>query len=865
MNAPRRDVLERNLVRLFGRAYLPARPAPEFVARLEQRLAPWIAPPVARRRAHPLLLVAAGLAAAAVLLPYWWPRGAPQRATRAEGLAEILASGAGAVRVEREGEPWYALAPDGRLPSPGPAEAWASGAGLELAAPVTSAARWRAEGAAQFELGPGTLLVARGDATRGVELELRRGALRFELDPTGGLAAKARDLAVRLAPGARGELALAPPPAALGAPRPSEGDAAWPRLALAAGGGMASTPREATRLTAPVELWVREGRFVRTEGDDPDAAVDSTTERTPLAASTPASAAVSSVPAGSASLVIQVRLPLDSPPPAELRVVLLRAVPLPAVAWPMSRAFDLGAETSTLRWADLQPGTYLVQVLAEGLAPAARRGVVLTDGEQHRLDLELAAGARVFGHVVDARTGAPLVGALVVSETDAPLQILGVDPQELPAELRAWTLTAPDGGFELPDLSPGAHRLRASHPEHAPRWLDVPELGSGEELGGLLLELGQGGALEGRVERADGSPKFGAELIASHVSGADGRGLMTYSGALTDAEGRYRIPRLAPGSYVVLDVGSPSAADPRDLRPRFAFAAVREGEVARVDFLAPAGGPVFAGSLLDGEGRPLARGVVQLVPRRGGTHWAGEQEMISSAIEADGSFALSGLEPGAYAVYAGGGDATVLRDLVELRSGERLERTYRLGGQALEGRATCAEEGRPLERVVIVVRSAEPFPIESGQTTTLGELIAAKAWTAADGRFRIDALPAGRYELLALEEGGARALTLARELVLPGPSLELRLPLAGELELDLRDGAGAPLAGVRVVLVDPTGLAFGDWVELVSDGRGAARARRLAPGRWTLSASHAGLRSGPIAVDVVPGAVRPATLVLLPD
>jgi hypothetical protein len=724
---PRRDVLERNLALLLRRSYSPALPRAPFVARLEQRLAPWIGPPLA------------------------------------EG------------------------------PRPGRLSPWVLGAAIGVAAAVVL-----------LVLGP-RLGLSRAPSFPLTEPVVERAPLPRPLEP---------------APSDQGAQPLA-----------RQGDGGPP---LARPGGVSG--RSAVPVPGPL--------------------------------GTPSGAGAS--PAGrpaSGEAVLGGRVAvLDAPLPAELEVVLLRAVPLPAVAWPESRRVPFAPAAGepgqgSFRWDGLEAGTYLVQVNADGLAPASAQGVVLAAGSQLELDFTLAPGAVLSGHVVDALTGAPLVGALVVSESDAPVQILGTRLDEIPSEVRARALTGPGGRFVLTDLVPGTQRLRASHPERAPSWLEVHGLAAGEERAGALLELTHGGSVAGRVEGPDGRPSPGTEVIASRMSGADGRGMMTYGSATTDDGGRYSIERLAPGTYAVLDVGARGALAPEELRPRFTFSTVQEGRAAAVDFLAPAGRPSLVGRVLGADGQALRRGVVQLVPRRDDGRWMGEEGMLSTSIGADGSFTFTGLAPGPHALYTGRGDDTVLREVLDVPASGRIEREYVLAGATLAGTVTDARDGAPVVRAALMLRARGS--LEERPELAAGELVAAKAWTAADGTYRVEHLPAGRYAVLALDEASGRAMAVVDEVLVPTTlPLDLRLVSGGVLELSVRDSSGAPVGGARLELIDPAGVALGELLDVRTDPEGRARLTRLAPGRWTVAAQRAGRRSAPVSLDVLPDSTRAGQLVL---
>lgn len=788
-------VLERNLALLLGRAWRPVKPDPTFVRRLERELAPWIRAERSR---------AAGgwsLAAAAAVL-----------------IGALLA--------------WRGLAG-------GPAPAPVDLAGLleagEVALRVPPAGAWRAATAREREtsilLGAGALEIATPSAL-GVRVAAG-GEMRLELRPASraSLAREGPTLAVRL-------------------------DAGEGRVQ--AGGRSAELRAPAEVLASAAHLQVFDGRAPEREPLDEEPGARRPIAPATLDGAVPAESQPAGPPAperAGASLAGVVLDARSRRPIQAFELSLLRAVDLPGVSWPMSRSFESAG--GDFRWDGLEPGTYAVFVQSEGFAAWRVRALALEEGASVALQVELGLGARVRGKVVDRESGMPIAGALVLSESDAPVQVLPLDAALLPAEVRAHALSGPDGSFELPHLAAGAQVLRASAAGHGQRRTGTLELREGESSEGILFQLGPAGRLFGRVEREAGSPWSGARVVASEYS-IRSSGPMSFGTALTDEHGSYAIQGLGPGPYVVLV--APDEAASEDVRPDISAIELREGAELQVDFLRGTRNARLFGRVLDARGAPRAGLTVNLSPV-GSDDPSGWR--AASAGE-DGSYALDDLAPGAYQVHVGLGSTIVLLATVELRTGVDRELDLSLGERRLHGRVREAATGEPLPGYTLLLceradpRSAERFP-------ALDRLVA-KAWAAGSSTYEIPSLAPGDYDLVVLGAGERHALLVIEDIAFDGRAdveLDLELELAGTLHVVARDQAGKPLRDVRVVLVDPLGRRL-DLLESRTKADGGARLASLAPGSWRVLADGGEHGRAEASIAIEAGAVRELDLRLRP-
>ncbi|HKB14458.1 MAG TPA: carboxypeptidase-like regulatory domain-containing protein, partial [Planctomycetota bacterium] len=235
-------------------------------------------------------------------------------------------------------------------------------------------------------------------------------------------------------------------------------------------------------------------------------------------------------------------------PVGSFRVVLIREEGLFQVSQPVER----GVEDPEGRFSvgGLVGKRYRLFLDAEGYAIASR-DVQVGAGP---VGLALVRGATVRGVVLDAASGAPLPGARVLSDTDAPSKVLSSSPKDLPEAVRRVAVAGEDGAFELLHVSPGSHVLRALHPERAPAFTPPFDLDEGGVREGIELRLETGGGVRGRV-RGDQGEALPRQFIIVSVADFDPRRRMTYGLAVTDEQGRYEVGNLGAGFHVVLWIG----------------------------------------------------------------------------------------------------------------------------------------------------------------------------------------------------------------------------------------------------------------------------------------------------------------------
>ncbi len=553
----------------------------------------------------------------------------------------------------------------------------------------------------------------------------------------------------------------------------------------------------------------------------------------------------------------------------------------------------------------LEPGKTRLHVSAPGFVPARTEGLEIVESETLRgVIVTLQPGGIVRGRVLDP-FGAPVAGAMVFWAPDATAEVDGAPAEEpresartpsagdLPPGLRQFAAalgflgdasdaTDADGRFELTGVAPGRVLAYASHRSFATRASAAVSVEAGRPTEGVLIELSQGGSLTGTVSDRHGRPVAGVIVLAiapntmeEGKNGADG---VAYQD-LSQADGRYRIERMAGGSYFLTTARGGAALDPMSLLGtlNFELVTVPEGEEVEYDILdASLGGARVSGRVTD-RGEPIAGGRIMALGLESESLLGVDFKL--ARIRTDGGYEFESLAPGEYQLEVtadlprpgeSGRPAQArlgvdIPDLPEVR----LDLALPEGG--IMGIVLDAATGDPIRSAWVVLRALGQ-PVPGGM---LGALMAQggreQSMTDEDGRFDFARLEAGRWRLEVRsprwgdQEGlYAPAEPLALELR-EGQridDLEVRLEPALLVTGTVRDEEGAPVAGASV-RASRSDLEAAAPLMTVCDAEGSFRLKGLSPGAWTFSASAEGFaRSTRPDVAVQREGAEPVELVL---
>ncbi len=493
---------------------------------------------------------------------------------------------------------------------------------------------------------------------------------------------------------------------------------------------------------------------------------------------------------------------------------------------PVQREFSDG--DGFFAWEDPPSGKQRVFVHAEGHALRAL-GEFDFSSKLPELLVELETGVSVRGSVLDQH-GNPIANALVLSENDAPIDGLLFEHSEYAFWLPIQARSQPDGRFELAHLTPGEHTLRANAAGFAMTWVDEVQapLDARDEL---VITLGQGGAIEGKVTRDDGGPWAGVEVVAVAMDLVQ-RLRQSFALARTDAEGRYRFEHLPPMTILVVVMRSDERPDVRPVQ-------VIEDETVQVDFFATTRGIRLHGHVLAKDGTPLPHRSLGLFDAET-ANWS--QDWVASTTGADGAYAFEGVQPGRYALYLVDDIGRWLRCLGELELAPyALEVEHDLVVPSARFEVVCRDEdGAPAEQSALIVMRLE----EDGRETFAGY-----GQTDAAGSFLFVEQRPGRYYVVAYPQQPGLAFARSELVEVSedhGPELELLHEAGGAVDVLVRASDGRALEGASVLFRDETGAEHQLSRVPLTDSAGRYHAPGLRPGRYRVQAHLAGFQGAPV-------------------
>ncbi len=267
----------------------------------------------------------------------------------------------------------------------------------------------------------------------------------------------------------------------------------------------------------------------------------------------------------------------------------------------------------------------------------------LVPGETREVgDVLVPRAARIEGLVVSLG-GRPVAGARIVRREPGARPSRWVR-NDGPAQIVEVAVADESGRFEADDVEPGECLLVARLPNHLPGNPLELDLIAGEAMRGLVLELDPGGAVEGRTLDAAGDPAPGVSVFARVRRGRGSpewrESTAVIRGALSDAEGRFRIEGLEPvkGLVVQAEIGEVEVME---------FVVPPASGVV----LRPPGLTLLTGRVVDPDGAVIGSGRIEtegsapsLNPDRPWPRTWSESKEIGD----EGRFEFTSLKPGAY-------------------------------------------------------------------------------------------------------------------------------------------------------------------------------------------------------------------------
>ncbi len=508
-----------------------------------------------------------------------------------------------------------------------------------------------------------------------------------------------------------------------------------------------------------------------------------------------------------------------------------------------SRKQTFESEDGSFLLGGLQPGRWQLRASAPDHVFKMASPTAELPATGAPVDLVLVRAASVAGIVFDP-TGAPASGAQVKlarfardSGGEDESFTERRDPPESVADAK--------GAFVLQGLPPGPCQIFASASGFAPSAPAAVELDAGARKEGVELHLCRGGRLTGEAFDAKGAHAEGRTVTAATMNEGEPHA------ARVDAQGRFEIANLAPGTYQVMlnptmsnleklgsgDSGESASNGMEELftSMKMTSAQITEGETTHVVLGAPPRAPVRLFGTVTRGGEPLKTGMIVCLGEGGGLL----SKMKMGTIRPTGEYEIKLDEPGRIVLSLQGGATSEFHATVPEVPEFRFDLEVPAGG--LRG-VVFGPDSKPAQGVEIGLIRASGASFLSAMGG-LGE-------TASDdqGRFSFEGLAPGKYSIAA---GGIRAdhatfgapafgrsvvtgLQVGRDKVLEG--VEIRLGKPGSIAGTVRDSDGQPVAGATVFARDANGELLHAFSGVVTGSDGRFTYAGIADGSYTLSA-----------------------------
>ena len=459
------------------------------------------------------------------------------------------------------------------------------------------------------------------------------------------------------------------------------------------------------------------------------------------------------------------------------------------------------------------PGPIVLDALADGYQPSPPLEVDLAEGEAAEgLELVLARGATVEGRIENQR-GEPVANAAIWFG-------------------RVFVSSDTEGFYRLDGAVTGTQTVEVRHPGYE-RIFEEIDVDVGMNRADFLLNGGFG--LAGYVFDEAGAPLRGARV---ELSLSDLRRPRDYR-TKTDAAGRFEFSEVVEGSYDLLAAMTGYSTGHWEDYVTLAGASVDGIEVRLTK------GTVVSGRVLGLEFDELA--VVEVGAEQ-------EGRIQPGTVDYAGRFEVTDLGPGVWLIRAalnGGTRHAQARVVVEPGT-RRLTRDLEFDhGLAVTGQVLHGET-----------------PLRGAMVSVLGSEVAVQRSVLTDheGRFRLEDLEAGRYQLSLTHP--EELITHHKEVEVRGDR-ELRIELATSrlrgFVISAATARPIPAAQVHLQrLLGPEGSQPGPLTTLTTSAEGSFAVLRLAAGRHRVAVRKAGHAPVEEVLELAPGEDRTVELTLAP-
>ena len=371
------------------------------------------------------------------------------------------------------------------------------------------------------------------------------------------------------------------------------------------------------------------------------------------------------------------------------------------------------APDGSFRISDLTPGSTMLSV---NKMDAFIQQIRPVTAPARDLAIELPAGGRITGRVIDKTTKSPIASfqaGVSMSRSGGGMAI------SMPPMLRSFT--SDDGTFALENVPAGPTQVVVIAPGYTTARVPGVNVEEGKSVTDLEVGLDTGARVTGRVTGSDGSPLSGV-VVRMDTNASPSRGMRfdaTNTNSVTDPNGEYTLEAVETGDQTFAFSRQGYLTESRTINVA--------GKDARLD-VQLSSGIRLTGTVVTDAGVPVADAMVRAMSSSDPSF--GKEARTDS----NGSFQIEGAAPGHYnlaAAKSGYADG-ILRDF-DASTGAPA-RIIMAVGAVITGHVTGLTD-RELQQATVTATTAG-----SGSTSTPVD---------ANGNYRIDGAPSGTVRLIA--------------------------------------------------------------------------------------------------------------------
>jgi hypothetical protein len=472
-------------------------------------------------------------------------------------------------------------------------------------------------------------------------------------------------------------------------------------------------------------------------------------------------------------------------------------------------AAAITAADGTFVLSDLTPGQMMLIVNKQDSFIQEMRPVTAPARD---LTIELPAGGRITGHVVDKNSHQPVTSFMagVTTSRSGGGVVMMMPPMQK-------QFTSDDGSFALEGVKAGSTQVVVNAPGYTTARVPNVEVEEGKSVPDIEVDVETGGKLTGHVSGPDGSPVAGVSVRSDPAGG----GRMVFQGVgttatTTDPSGEYTIDSLEPGEKTFTFSRSGYIAQQKTVT-------VASGKDTRLD-VQMSNGMRATGTVVTDGGSPIPD--VSVLALSASAMDGGRE----GRTDGNGAFTIEGLAPGHYTFTASktGFAPGTLRDIDISTSGP--VRVILKSGGVITGHINGLTAPE-LEQATVSA---------SGSGGRGGPMGGVSAAVDSGGNFRLEGAPSGTVSVSARTGAmfGGASKTAAPKTV------ELEAGGTAQVDIDFKSSTvirgritrnGIPVSQAQVMFM-PRGARSQTSASAPADADGRYQVSGLDDGTYTVQA-----------------------------